>query len=184
MINPFKKIITYIKNKFAPKKVKLPPRTTKEIVAELEIQNELRRLLSGFHTTYNNLFMYNPDKEYWVNFVTACAYVESNYDRNCKYMEPSPLNYYSLGLLQLSYVDQNHYTFCDLSGDKIFKVSNNLSCGLGILNKLVGKYKKPVFGSGHYWSVLMPKNKSRHEKFKIKFLQLCNETGVRWDGKF
>jgi len=184
MKNPFKSAYQWIKNKINPKKVTLPPKTTKEIVAELEIQLQLRQLLSGMISTYPNLFNYNPNKEYWVCFLTACAYVESGYDRFCKYMEPAPLNYLSLGLLQLSYVDQNHYTFCDIQGEKIYKVGNNLECGLGILNKLVGKYKKPVFSTGHYWSVLMPKNSSRHEKFKMKFMQLCNETGVAWNGKF
>ena len=184
MKNPFKIAYKWIKNKINPSKVTLPTKTTKEIVAELEIQLELRRLLTGFVTRYPNLFAYNPDKEYWVCFVTACAYVESNYDRFCKYMEPAPLNYLSLGLLQLSYVDQNNYTFCDIQGEKIYKVGNNLECGLGILNKLVGKYKKPVFNSGHYWSVLQPKRGDRHKRFTAKFLQLCNETGVRWNGKF
>lgn len=184
MRNPFKVAYNWVKKKLNPKPVTLPSQTTKEIVAELEVQTTLRQLLSGMITMYPNLFNYNPNKEYWVCFFTACAYCESSYDRFCKYMEPAPLNYLSLGLLQLSYVDQNHYTFCDIQGDKIFKVENNLACGIGILNKLVGKYKRPVFDSGHYWSVLQPKRGERHERFRKKFLQLCNQTGVAWNGKF
>jgi len=184
MKNTFKTAYNWIKNKINPKKVTLPQQSTKEIIAELEIQLELRSLLSGFITQYPNLFAYNPNKEYWVCFMTACAYVESGYDRFCKYMEPAPLNYLSLGLLQLSYVDQNHYTFCDIQGDKIYKVGNNLACGLGILNKLVGKNRKPVFNSGHYWSVLQPKRGERHQKFVKKFERLCSQNGVEWNGKF
>lgn len=184
MRNPFKIAYQWIKNKVSPKKVTLPPQSTKEIVAQLEIQLELRSLLSGFVTMYPNLFAYNPNKEFWVCFVTACAYCESGYNRFSEYIEPAPLNYLSLGLLQLSYVDQNHYTFCDIQGHKIYKLTNNLQCGLGILNKLVGKYKKPVFNSGHYWSVLQPKRGEKHERFRKKFMQLCNQEGVAWNGKF
>jgi len=184
MKNPFKIAYQWIKNKIKPDKVTLPVPSRKEIVAELEIQLELRQLLSGFQTMYPHLYNYNQVKEFWVCFFTACSYVESNYDRFCKYMEPAPLYYLSLGLLQLSHVDQTHYTFCDIQGDNIFKVNNNLACGIGILNVLVKKNKKPVFNDGHYWSVLQPKRGARHEKFRMKLLQLCKQEGVEWNGKF
>ena len=99
MRNPFKTIYKWIKNKVKPVKVSLPTKTTKEIVAELEIQLELRRLLNSFSTMYPNLFHYNFNKEYWVCFMTACAYCESGYNRFSQYMEPAPLHYLSLGLL-------------------------------------------------------------------------------------
>jgi hypothetical protein len=161
-----------IKNKLSKNKVTLPKLKPAEIVAELEIQLTLREIISP--VKHPSLFLYNSDKEYWVNFITAMCYVESGYNRNLIYMEPAPLYYESIGLLQLSYVDENHYTFCDLTGEKIFDISNNLYCGVGILNILVGKFGTPIFNNGHYWSVLQPK-RPQHAKFLAKFKQLQGE---------
>ena len=146
MKNPFKIAYRWIKNKLKGDSVTIPTTTISQRLSEFEIQSEVRRIFKTSDVNLTiNLLTYNNSVDYWVNFITAICFAESNYDRFTKYMEPAPLNYYSIGLMQLSYVDQKYHTHCDIQGDKIFEVHNNLYCGIGILNKLVGKNKKPIF---------------------------------------
>ena len=163
-IKAFKQLISKLKgNQSTP-----PPRAS-DRVKEIEIQKILTKyLIDG---DYPHLFKYKNDIKYWMDLVTAVIFAESNYNRFEYYMEPAPLNYPSLGLLQLSYVDQKQYTFCDIQGDKIFLADNNIHCGLGILNILVGKYGNPISNKSRYWSVLN-NTKKRHKTFLAKFNEL------------
>ena len=164
----FRKLFKSLIDKFKEKKKILTP-NKKEIVLELEIRQKAFDILSK--GDYPHLFKYNPDIVYWADFATAICFAESGYDRFKTYMEPAPLFYESIGLMQLSHIDQKNYSFCDIQGDKIFQVENNLFCGIGILNKTVGKYKDPINNFNVYWSVLNTKNK-RHKVFLQKFFYL------------
>jgi hypothetical protein len=119
---------------------------------------------------------------FWVYLVSAIAKYESGYDPANRYKESTmgtdPVTgqpVYSEGLLQLSYQDSRNYSFCDefdwsvdrhLDPDDprktILDPYKNLSCGIRILNQLVGKKNLIAFGSGHYWSVL--KTTSSHNR--------------------
>ena len=143
---------------------------TKEArVLELELLLLTTEILRNGN--YTNLMNYKNDLNYWANFIVAVCFAESNYNTFETYMETAPLNYLSLGLMQLSYIDQKYYSFCDIQGGKIFEPYNNIHCGIGILDRLVGKKKTPIFNADHYWAVLKPKNK-RHKVFLNKFNQL------------
>lgn len=133
------------------------------VLFDMEI-NDITSLM-GYFKTHNNIKV----------FLEALIYCESNYNVNSTYMEPAPLYYESCGLLQLSHNDMKYYNFCDISGDLIYNPYNNIMFGLGIMNKLISKKGTPIFNSGNYWSVLMPKNKEKHLKFLRKHAELYSE---------
>lgn len=130
-----------------------------------------------------------PEIKYWQSVFKALAFAESNFKLNCRYVEPPSLGKDAVtgkqntseGLLQLSYQDSRfHGCSFDWDSDKnknafdlsksIFDIQKNITCGLMIMNKLVGKKGHYVFNDGNYWAVLKPKNK-RHEVFIKKFNQ-------------
>lgn len=92
---------------------------------------------------------------------------ESNFKPNTKFMEPAPLNYESIGLLQLSYEDKRGYPNCNLDRAKknLEDPINNLDCGLKIMAKLLtrhGVLSSPDHkGLSAYWAVMRPIKKGQ-----------------------
>ncbi len=145
-----------------------------------------RVIKNGINNYMGNLKAYRANDNYWCAFFRALAASESGLDPFDVYWEKSlgkprgydPITgrkYNSEGLLQLSYSDHEYYG-CDFdwSTDKdkpdhdpsktIFDPQKNLECGMMILDKLLRKHGKLIFNRGHYWAVLMPRNK-RHKDF-------------------
>jgi len=141
---------------------------------------------NGVNNYMGNLKDYREDENFWCAFFRALAASESGLDPYDTYWEKSlgkprgydPITkrkYLSEGLLQLSYSDHEYYG-CDFAWDvdkdkaehdptkTIFDPQKNLECGMMILDKLLRKHGRLVFNRGHYWAVLMPKNK-RHKDF-------------------
>jgi hypothetical protein len=110
-----------------------------------------------------NYFKATADEKiaFWVLVIAAMAKFESNFNPNSRFKEPAPLNVYSEGLLQLSYVDKaNHKDLkleLDSSKNNILDPKINLQSGVKILGKQLLK-RKTLFTSKHYyWSVLTNK---------------------------
>ena len=93
---------------------------------------------------------------------------------------------YSEGLLQLSYQDSLNYSFCnefDWKKDRhlspgdprktILDPFKNLSCGIQILNRLVQRHQLVAFGSGNYWSTLMPNGYGKVRSIKALTHQIA-----------
>lgn len=116
---------------------------------------------------------------FWVELIAAMAKFESSYDPSTRYTESTmgidPVTgkqVVSEGLLQLSYQDELNWKkvlpagVCDFdyTGDKkyaqtdirrsILDPKNNLTCGIGILNRQIERYDKIAVSTGAYWSVI------------------------------
>jgi len=100
---------------------------------------------------------------YWSELIIAMAKFESNLDPHCVYHEPPPLGVDSIGLLQLSYEDQENYNLEPLSRTEksLENPLINIRCAVIILSTLVSQDKVIASGSGktsrggaRYWSVL------------------------------
>lgn len=107
----------------------------------------------------------SPDQQvtFWAELIISMAKHESNWNPQTKYLEPAPLNIYSVGLLQLSYEDQPAYKLEPLDKEKksLEDPLVNLRCGVKIMARLVSKdgvvasgTKKQSRGAARYWSVL------------------------------
>ncbi|MES2963768.1 MAG: murein L,D-transpeptidase catalytic domain family protein [Bdellovibrionota bacterium] len=134
--------------------------------------------IAGFCPNYANLTT-NKKISFWVYLVSAMTKYESGFNPVSRMKEPQdvftkpdPITgepVYSEGLLQLSYQDKNSYpTLCTefiWATDKLLSRTDpkktilnpykNLTCGIRILNRLVGNKNAISFSSGHYWSVLI-----------------------------
>ena len=109
---------------------------------------------------------------FWVNFLSALSYEESDHDSDLEYQERFEDNYgnkvISKGLFQLSYESSQNYD-CNISNhDDLKNPQVNIECATKILNKwnmsdnrITGRRFK-FFGSwkggARYWSVLRKKN--------------------------
>lgn len=120
---------------------------------------------------------------FWAELVVAIAKYESNWNPTTRYMEPAPLNYESLGLLQLSYEDQKAYPFCklDRASKNLFNPLVNLKCGVGIMARLIAKDAVIAKGQGsssrglaRYWSVMRENRKLETIKQRVKATFLCS----------
>lgn len=99
-------------------------------------------------------------KQFWLMLISAIAREESNFDPNCEYQEPPPLNQKSLGLMQLSTTDTAYG--CDFPDEEAVKdPQKNLSCAVRIFARLVNRdgriggdadHRKE--GAARYWSTL------------------------------
>lgn len=95
--------------------------------------------------------------------ISAVAKFESSWNPASVYHEPAPLNYDSIGLLQLSYEDHRGYSFCPAAGTRDLKDPRvNLDCGMRILARQVERRGKLILSSDVYWSVL--KDGGAHSK--------------------
>lgn len=136
---------------------------------------------------YENILKYDRSLDYWRRFFYALCGAESSFNTTARFPEDglgkdkvTGLQNTSEGLTMVSYQDQLFYG-CpfDWERDKnkdpnspkktIFDPSRNLKCALMILDNRIAKYGNPFSNTGNYWSVLMPKNKRRHKKFKKFF---------------
>lgn len=139
---------------------------------------------------------------FWVQLIAAMTKYESGFKPTSRYTETSMgtdrvtgKQIVSEGLLQLSYVDELNYRsvlpagVCDFDyqSDKqyaatdvrrtILDPKNNLTCGIGILNRQVQRFNKIAVGSGAYWAVI--KSTSGHHRLNeiraiTKALPFCN----------
>jgi len=99
-------------------------------------------------------------QEFWLMLISAIAKEESNFDPNCEYDEPPPLNQKSLGLMQLSYTDRSYG--CDFPDEQSVKdPRRNLTCAVRIMNRLIlrdqrigGDGAHRTAGAAAYWSTL------------------------------
>ena len=158
-----------------------------EVVSDIE--TSIDRIIEINLPMMGHLLNFQQNTKYWQSVFKALAYAESSFKLNCRYVEPPSLGKdvvtgvqnTSEGLLQLSYQDSRYHA-CefDWSEDRhknsldisktIFDIRKNITCGLAIMNKLVGKNGHYIFNSGNYWAVLKPNNK-RHKIFIEKFNQ-------------
>ncbi len=120
-----------------------------------------------------NYFSLSTDGQlmFWVNFLSALAYEESNHNSELEYQERFEDNYgnkvISTGLFQLSYESSQNYD-CNISNhDDLKNPQLNIECAIKILNKwnmndhrITGR-KFKIFGNweggARYWSVLRKK---------------------------
>ena len=156
----------------------------KKYIRADDIENSVRKIFQT--NTFNNLHKLNADSDYWVAVIKAVCYAESSFDTLSRYVETglgkdvvTKKQNTSEGLMQLSYQDAKYHG-CPFNWDEdknksdydetktIFDISNNIYCGLLILDKLVGKKGHYIFNDGNYWAVLKPNNK-RHKVFLEKF---------------
>lgn len=99
-------------------------------------------------------------EQFWLMLISAVAKEESNFDPNCVFEEPAPLNQKSIGLMQLSTTDTAYG--CDFPDEDAVKDPNrNLSCAVRILDRLVNRDRRiggdddhPKKGGAAYWSTL------------------------------
>lgn len=168
----FKKLWKKIKNIFSKDSGGgySAPQSEEEKMKEGEVMGHVSMILHDFIASYGGLTNINPSFDYWVAFFTALAYVESSYNPNCVFMEPAPLHYESIGLLQLSTVDFNNYAYPKIDLKNPYE---NLKFGMHILNKIALKRGQVIFDTNHYWSTLRPgKNPASYAKFTKKLNQL------------
>ncbi len=105
---------------------------------------------------------------FWVLVIASIARFESGFDPTCSYLEPKPLNYYSLGLLQLSYIDTTAYRLLPLN-EKLKNITDpkvNLQSGVIILAKQLLKRQVLFTKKYYYWSVLSNKQEEIVAFFK------------------
>ena len=115
----------------------------------------------------------------------AMAKAESNFKRETFFMEPAPLNIYSIGLLQLSLSDQKNYKIdCKWKSEEDLKHPiRNLYCGVRILSIL--EKKNPTLNfyqyAGKYFSTLRrlefwpTKKQSGYQRFKASLDKECKD---------
>jgi hypothetical protein len=110
----------------------------------------------------------NEKMSFWTLLIASIVKFESNFDTNCRFKEPPPLNTYSEGLMQLSYGDEKRYKNVPLDEGKknILNAEVNLRTGVIIFAKQL-EIKKTIFTNKHfYWSVLTNKQNEIIQFFK------------------
>jgi hypothetical protein len=112
---------------------------------------------------------YAQKKQVWTFFISAIVRFESNFDPKLYYEESfrdsTGARVVSRGLLQLSLESSNGYSCGFRTAQEIHDPFLNLSCGIKILNRWVGRDKRFAGGSrgawrggARYWSVLRSSN--------------------------
>jgi hypothetical protein len=114
---------------------------------------------------------------FWCELVIAIAWFESSWNPRSIYHEPPPLGVDSVGLLQLSYEDQDHYDLehLDRQARRLEDPLVNLRCGVKILAKLVADNRvversegKKYSGAARYWSVMRQGHHLEDIKAKVR----------------
>jgi hypothetical protein len=98
-------------------------------------------------------------KAFWALLFASIARLESGFDPERTFMEPAPLRTLSVGLLQLSYGDEERHRGCPLDPMQanITDPDVNLRCGVVILSNQL-KARSTLFPRRYYyWSVLTRK---------------------------
>lgn len=126
-----------------------------------------------FCPNYKNL-SYNDRKKYWVFIMSVMAKFESGFKTNSSYTEDFTdsrgNNVISRGLLQLSIESAKGYD-CELaSAQDLHNPLKNLSCGVRILDRWVGrdgriggKINSQWRGGARYWSVMREGDKTSYK---------------------
>ncbi|KYG69215.1 hypothetical protein AZI87_08385 [Bdellovibrio bacteriovorus] len=160
------------------------------------VNNELDRLgedmldvipadASTFCPNYKNL-TYAQRKQYWTHFMSNMVRFESNYNTNTSYTEAfndsQGRRVVSRGLLQISIESGNAYG-CNFKSTKdLHDPLQNLSCGIRILNRWVGrdgriagKVSGSWRGGARYWAVLRAGDKTSYQTIlsSSKKLSIC-----------
>lgn len=115
---------------------------------------DIERLCPGFFNETDE-----QKAAFWVLVIASIARFESAFDPASSYLEPKPLNYYSLGLLQLSYIDTTAYRHLPLN-EKLKNITDpkaNLESGVIILAAQLLKRNTLFTSKSYYWSVLTKK---------------------------
>jgi hypothetical protein len=115
---------------------------------------DIERLYPGFFRETDE-----QKAAFWVLVIASIARFESAFDPSSSYLEPKSLNYYSLGLLQLSYIDTTAYRHLPLN-EKLKNITDpkaNLESGVIILAQQLLKRKVLFTKKYYYWSVLTNK---------------------------
>lgn len=187
-ISMIMKIISGVrsKNSSPPPPAPVPNRTKSEIEDAIDL------VVKDCLPSHKNLMKFSSSLIYWQCVFKALAYAESSFNLTERFVETglgvdavTGKQNTSEGLLQLSYQDTKYHQcefdwFVDRqldvknSNKTIFNLRLNVSCGMKIMDKLVGQKGTYVFNSGNYWAVLKPNNK-RHDVFKTKCNQYLKE---------
>jgi hypothetical protein len=133
-----------------------------------------------FIAGYNGLAA-DMQVKFWAELLVAMAKFESGWNPHDIFQEPPPLTEDSVGLLQLSYGDQNNYPLEPLNKAtrSLEDPLVNLRSGVTIFAKLVAEDKVVTKGGGakgdgasRYWSVL--REGAKHHLAEIKALTKKN----------
>ncbi|KHD89038.1 MAG: hypothetical protein OM95_06210 [Bdellovibrio sp. ArHS] len=160
------------------------------------VNNELDRLgqdmldvipadASTFCPNYKNL-AYAQRKQYWTHLMSSMVKFESNFNTNTSYTESfndsQGRRVVSRGLLQISIESGNAYGCAFKSSKDLHDPLQNLSCGIRILNRWVGrdgriagKVSNNWRGGARYWSVLRAGDKTSYNSIVSwsKNLSIC-----------
>jgi hypothetical protein len=103
---------------------------------------------------------------FWVLLVASITRLESSFDPRARLLEGGNMNYYSEGLMQLSYVDKETYKSLPINkaSQNIFDPKNNLQSGVIILASQLERLHVLFAPNKLYWQVLM-KSKPQIIKF-------------------
>ncbi|WP_409479507.1 hypothetical protein [Pseudobdellovibrio sp. HCB154] len=138
-----------------------------------------------FCPNYKNL-TYNERKRYWIYIMSVMTKFESSFNTNTTYTEDftdsSGKKVISRGLLQISIESANGYD-CELSNAQdLHNPLKNLSCGVRILDRWVGrdgriagKVDSKWRGGARYWAVLREGDKTSYKTIlsSSKNLKMC-----------
>lgn len=139
-----------------------------------------------FCPNYRNL-SYNDRKKYWIYIISAMTKFESGFNTNTKYKEDfndsSGRPVVSRGLLQISIESSKGYDCGMVDAQELHDPFKNLSCGVRILDRWVGrdgriagKVDSKWRGGARYWSVLRAGDKTSYKSIlswsnKLKMCQ-------------
>jgi Transglycosylase SLT domain len=114
-------------------------------------------------------------KAFWALLFASIARLESGFDPENTFMEPRPLRTLSVGLLQLSYGDQERHAGCPLEPMEanITDPGVNLRCGVAILRNQLAARNTLFPRRYYYWSVLTRKR----EQIERDFVQHRGQLG-------
>lgn len=106
-------------------------------------------------------------KAFWALLFASIARLESGFDPESTYLEPAPLRTLSVGLLQLSYGDEDRHRGCPLDAMQanITDPGVNLRCGVVILRNQLAARSTLFPRRYYYWSVLTRKRASIEQDF-------------------
>lgn len=113
-------------------------------------------------------------KAFWALLFASIARLESGFDPESTFMEPRPLRTLSVGLLQLSYGDQERHAGCPLEPMEanITDPAVNLRCGVAILRNQLATRNTLFPRRYYYWSVLTRKRDQIERDFTQHRVQL------------
>jgi hypothetical protein len=131
---------------------------------------EVRALCPGYFETSRE-----ERKAFWALLFASIARLESGFDPENTFLEPRPLRTLSVGLLQLSYGDQERHAGCPLNpmDANITDPAVNLRCGVAILRNQLAARNTLFPRRYYYWSVLTRKR----EQIQRDFMQHRGQLG-------